>query len=44
MIFSLNKILENNYKVFAKYALSESSAEEEHLECKKRFKSDTNVG
>jgi hypothetical protein len=31
-IFSLNKMLENNYKVFAKYALSESSTEKEHFE------------
>lgn len=31
-IFSLNKAFENNYKVFAKYALSDSSTEKEHFE------------
>ncbi|MDQ1268277.1 MAG: porin [Campylobacterota bacterium] len=31
-IFSLNKAFENNYKAFAKYALSESSIEKEHFE------------
>ncbi len=31
-IFSANKMFENNYKVFAKYAFSDSATEKEHFE------------